>query len=144
MIRSLTLALTLMGAPSYAATPQECLAEAIYFEAGSRGNTARAAVGHTIMNRVKSPKFPDTICDVIQEGEEDGDCQFSYRCDGLPETYQYPKQLERAQTAARKILSGDMKDPTKGALFFHSDRIEPGWFATRTRTGAFGGNIFYR
>lgn len=144
MTRYLTLLCTLIGTPVLAASPHQCLAEAIYFEAGSRGDMARFAVGHTILNRKNSPKFPDTICEVIHEGEADGDCQFSYRCDGLPETYQYPGQLRRAELAARKLLAGEIKDPTNGALFFHSDQIEPGWFATRTRTGSFGGNIFYK
>lgn len=144
MIRKLTLFLSLIGGPTLAATPHQCLSEAIYFEAGSRGDSARAAVGHTILNRVKSSDFPNTICGVISDGEDEEACQFSYRCDGKPETYQYPNQLRRAQNAARKILNGTSKDPTRGALFFHSDRIEPGWFATRTRVGSFGGNVFYK
>ncbi len=144
MMRSLTLALTLISGPALAADPHQCLAEAIYFEAGSRGNTARYAVGHTILNRVKSPEFPNSICEVVTQGEAEGDCQFSYRCDGLPETYQYPGQLRRAEAAARKLLDGTVKDPTNGALFFHSDQIAAGWFATLTRTGKFGGNIFYK
>lgn len=144
MTRSLTLALTLFATPILANSPQDCLTEAIYFEAGSNGPLGRAAVAHTVLNRVKSPDFPNSICEVIAQGEAEKSCQFSYRCDGLAEVYQYPTQLSLAKTAARQVLSGDTKDPTNGALFFHSDQIKPGWFATRTRTGAFGGNIFYK
>jgi len=142
--RSLTLALTLISSPTLAATDQECLTEAIYFEAGSKGPAGRAAVGHVVLNRVDSPDFPNTICEVISEGEAEDACQFSYRCDGLAEVYQYPTQLNRAKAAARRVISGQTPDPTNGALFFHSDQIKPGWFATRTRTGSFGGNIFYK
>jgi len=144
MIRSLTLVLTLFATSSLATSPQDCLTEAIYFEAGSRGAEGRAAVGHTILNRVASEDFPNSICEVIAQGEAEKNCQFSYRCDGLAEVYQYPTQLSRAKAAARRLLSGQTKDPTNGALFFHSDQIKPGWFATRKRIGAFGGNIFYK
>jgi N-acetylmuramoyl-L-alanine amidase len=41
------------------------------------------------------------------------------------------------------VLSG-APDITKGALFFHSARVAPGWFETRPRIGTFGGNVFYR
>lgn len=138
------LVLALVPGEARAETPQKCLAEAIYFEAGSRGPTARAAVGHTILNRVAHPEFPNSICEVIAQGEDEDACQFSYRCDGKPETYRYAGQLRRAQAAARRLLDGATEDPTGGALFFHSQRIKPGWFATRERTGTFGGNIFYR
>ncbi len=138
------LFLTLLATPSLADTPQACLTEAIYFEAGSKGSAGRAAVGHTVLNRVASPDFPNSICAVIAEGEAEKKCQFSYRCDGLAETYEYPSQLRLAEKAARDILSGQTPDPTGGALFFHSERIPPGWFATRERVGNFGGNVFYR
>ncbi len=140
----LIVLIALISGPVWANSPMECLTEAIYFEAGSKGPAGRAAVGHTILNRVESAEFPNTVCEVIMQGEAEKSCQFSYRCDGLPETYIYPAQLNRAKAAARRILSGDIADPTGGALFFHSERIPPGWFATRHRLGIFGGNIFYR
>lgn len=139
----LTISLFVCG-PVLAASPQECLTEAIYFEAGTKGSDGRAAVGHTILNRVESDDFPNSICEVIMQGEEDETCQFSYRCDGLPETVRYPSKFRNAKNAAKAIISGRVEDPTDGALFFHSARIPPGWFATRTRLGQFGGNIFYK
>jgi len=142
-IALLTLLLLCCG-PSFAASPQECLTEAIYFEAGTKGSKGRAAVGHTILNRVESADFPNSICEVITQGEADETCQFSYRCDGLPETVRYPSKFRNAKTTAKGIISGHVKDPTNGALFFHSARIPPGWFATRKRLGEFGGNIFYK
>lgn len=134
----------LVSSPVWANSDHQCLTEAIYFEAGSRGENARLAVGHTVLNRVKSEEFPNSICEVIGQGEASRACQFSYRCDGLPEEFQYLEQLEKAKSTALKLLNGKSEDLTHGALFFHSDQIEPGWFATRTKTGSFGGNIFYR
>ncbi len=146
MTRIWRAAFILVALPSLASArdAHECLSEAIYFEAGSKGEQGRAAVGHTILNRVSHPEFPDTVCAVVSEGETEKKCQFSYRCDGLPEEYVYPSQLAQAQATARRILQGQVADPTGGALFFHAETIPAGWFSTRKRLGEFGGNIFYR
>lgn len=132
------------SAPVMAGEDHACLTEAIYFEAGAKGAAGRAAVGHTILNRVAHPEFPDTICGVIKQGEAEKKCQFSYRCDGIAEVYDYPDQLKLAENSAQAILSGDATDPTGGAIYFHAESIPPGWFGTLERLGAFGGNIFYK
>ena len=69
-----------------------CLAEAIYFESGNQSDAGRLAVGHVILNRVEMKEYPDTICDVVQQGQYKQNwkgnyvpvlhkCQFSYYCD---------------------------------------------------------------
>ena len=115
-----------------------CLAEAVYFEARGTGAAGEAAVAHVIVNRTESPKFPGTVCGVITQG-----CQFSYRCDGRSDALADPKGRARAYRTAEAVLAGG-EDPTGGALFFHSARAKPGWFAKRKRTGVIGGNVFYR
>ncbi|HRO13347.1 cell wall hydrolase [Amaricoccus sp.] len=115
-----------------------CLAEAIYFEARGTGAEGEAAVAHVIVNRSNNPKFPDTVCGVVTQG-----CQFSYRCDGRSDALTDARSRARAYRAAETVLAGGA-DPTGGALFFHSARAKPGWFAKRKRTGTIGGNVFYR
>lgn len=115
-----------------------CLAEAIYFEARGTGPVGTEAVAHVVVNRARSPKFPDSVCAVVGEG-----CQFSYRCDGRPDVLADPTAREKALRTAETVLQG-ARDITQGAVFFHAARIEPGWFATRERVGTFGGNVFYR
>jgi N-acetylmuramoyl-L-alanine amidase len=117
----------------------DCLAEAVYFEAKGTGETGALAVASVIKNRRASGKFPDTICAVVEEG-----CQFSYRCDGKPENLGNATERRRAYRAAEAVLEGEVRDPTEGALFFHSANADPGWFSTRPRTGEIGGNVFYR
>ena len=130
--------------PSLSKRDHTCLSEAIYFEAGSKGEPGRRAVAHVILNRVASDAFPDNICSVIQEGQDKDACQFSYRCDLDYSRFIYPDQLRRARATARAVLGGDSKDPTGGALFFHADYAAPGpWFSSLQRIGNFGGNIFY-
>jgi spore germination cell wall hydrolase CwlJ-like protein len=115
-----------------------CLAEAVYFEARGTGATGETAVAHVVVNRASSPKFPSSVCGVVGDG-----CQFSYRCDGRADVLADPRARARAFKVAETVLAG-APDITKGALFFHSARVAPGWFASRPRVGTFGGNVFYR
>ena len=61
-----------------------CLAQNIYFEARSEPVAGMLAVGHVVLNRVASDRFPDTVCKVIRQGGERRRhrCQFSWWCDG--------------------------------------------------------------
>jgi spore germination cell wall hydrolase CwlJ-like protein len=123
------------------ASPREvgCLAEAVYFEARGTGTTGESAVAHVVVNRAKSAKFSaSSVCGVVADG-----CQFSYRCDGRSDALTDPNARARAYRVAETVLAG-APDITKGALFFHSARANPGWFNSRPRVGTFGGNIFYR
>ncbi len=115
-----------------------CLAEAVYFEARGTGEKGTLAVAQVVVNRAKSPKFPNTICGVVADR-----CQFSYRCDGRSDVLSVAEDRRQAVETARKALSG-APDITNGALFFHAARMPPGWFNTLDRVGQFGGNIFYR
>ena len=150
-MRVLALLAALAAAPALAAflapaaraesrTERElaCLAEAIYFEARGTGAAGEAAVAHVVVNRARSAKFPDSVCAVVTQG-----CQFSYRCDGRSDALADARSRSRAYRAAETVLAG-APDPTNGALFFHSARAKPGWFAQRKRTGTIGGNVFYR
>jgi spore germination cell wall hydrolase CwlJ-like protein len=115
-----------------------CLAEAVYFEARGTGSEGEAAVAHVIVNRTNARDFPGTVCGVVRDG-----CQFSYRCDGRSDALADPRARARAYEVAEAVLSAP-DDPTNGALFFHSAKAKPGWFAKRARVGRIGGNVFYR
>jgi spore germination cell wall hydrolase CwlJ-like protein len=115
-----------------------CLAEAVYFEARGTGTVGETAVAHVVVNRAKSARFPSSVCGVVADG-----CQFSYRCDGRADVLADPRARAKAFKVAETVLAG-APDITKGALFFHSARVAPGWFNSRPRVGTFGGNVFYR
>lgn len=116
-----------------------CLAEAIYFESLGTSDRAAHAVAHVILNRREREEFPETVCGVVTEG-----CQFSYRCDGKPDTLADAAERDRAYRAAEAVLEGRTFDPTNGALFFHAEAVRPGWFKTLDHLVEIGGNIFYR
>lgn len=130
--------------PEFSEKNLACLTEAIYFEAGNKGEEGRRAVAHVILNRVASSEFPNTLCGVIRHGQDRDRCQFSYRCDLDYTRFIYPSQKDLATKTANAVLSGPTKDPTDGALFFHADWAKPGrFFKSRVAIGNYGGNIFY-
>ncbi|WP_292293385.1 cell wall hydrolase [Marivita sp.] len=124
----------------------ECLAEALYFEA--RGETVKGqfAVAEVIMNRVKSGRFPDSICGVIKQGTgKKYQCQFTYTCDGIPERVSEPRAWERVGKVARAILDGRAPmNLTDGATHYHTTAVHPRWARIYTRTASIGVHLFYR
>lgn len=122
----------------------ECLREAIYFEASASDSNGQHAVADVIINRSRDPRFPNTICGVISQGQDRGRCQFSYRCDSRSEKFHDEIKFTNATRVAENEAANPNEDITSGALYFHAARMAPGWFGTLTRTASYGGNIFYR
>lgn len=129
---------------TYSQRDFECMREAIYFEARASDPAGQHAVADVIKNRAEDPRFPSTICSVIAEGQDKGRCQFSYRCDGRSEEFHDRIKFSNATKIAEEALKFPQNDITDGALYFHGERMSPGWFATLNRTGVIGGHIFYR
>jgi spore germination cell wall hydrolase CwlJ-like protein len=123
----------------------ECLAEALYFEA--RGETVRGmfAVGEVILNRVDSAEYPDTLCQVINQGTgRKYACQFTYTCDGRAETIGEPRSWERVGKVADLLIEGTPRALTGGATHYHTKAVNPSWAQRFPRTAAIGSHYFYR
>ena len=123
----------------------QCLSEALYFEA--RGETVRGifAVGEVILNRVDSDAFPETPCKVINQGTGRlFACQFTYTCDGRPETIAEPRAWQRVGKVARILLDGAPRVLTGGATYYHTKAVSPSWSRRFPRTAAIGSHYFYR
>ena len=128
-----------------------CLAENIYFEARNEPVNGMIGVAFVTMNRVNSGKYPSTICDVVKQ-KINGTCQFSWWCESQP--YQMsvskvltkennPKYNEIMKIALYFYANHEkIKDPTKGALYYHADYVNPGW-KNVVRTKQIGRHIFY-
>lgn len=112
----------------------DCMAKAIYYEARGEGQRGMVAVGHVIVNRTKSDKYPDDICSVIYQKH-----QFSWTKN--PPKIVDQTLLSRAYEVAMKVLRGDTKDPTKGSLNFHATSVDPGW--GKRPKAIIGNHIFY-
>ncbi|GGH21981.1 hypothetical protein GCM10010973_06950 [Cribrihabitans marinus] len=122
-----------------------CLAEALYFEA--RGETVKGqfAVAEVIMNRVKSTRFPSTLCGVIRQGTgRKYQCQFTYTCDGAKEVIREKKAFERVSKVARATIDGVSGNLTDGATHYHTTAVRPRWSRVYEKTARIGVHIFYR
>ncbi|UWQ92637.1 cell wall hydrolase [Aliisedimentitalea scapharcae] len=122
-----------------------CLAEALYFEA--RGETVKGqfAVAEVIMNRVKSDKFPNSLCSVIRQGTgRKYQCQFTYTCDGHKEVIAEKQAYMRVSKVARAVIDGVGSDLVDGATYYHTTAVRPRWSKTFKRTAQIGVHLFYR
>ena len=121
-----------------------CLSRTIYWETRGEQAASMSAVASVVMNRLAHSGFPDTICEVVKQGQEQGACQFSWWCDGHPDDAEDDKSYVIAKEVARKTLNGQTKDATGGALYFHDINVTPDWSAEYQRTASVGKFVFYK
>jgi hypothetical protein len=122
-----------------------CMTEALYFEA--RGEKVRGifAVAEVIKNRRDSKKFPNSVCDVINQGSHRRHaCQFSYMCDGLKETIRDKEAKEFVAKIAKISLESRVPNITAGATYYHANFVRPKWSKSFERTATIGKHHFYR
>jgi spore germination cell wall hydrolase CwlJ-like protein len=131
--------------PAAPAGEIECLALNIYFEARGEPEAGQLAVGHVVMNRVSSKRFPGTVCDVVQQGGvlRRHRCQFSWWCDGRSDKPRNERLWEKSGELALNIYWGRSADPTEGALWYHADYVKPAWRKDFERGPKIGRHIFY-
>lgn len=121
-----------------------CLARSIYWEAKGEGIADMEAVANVVMNRLGHEGFPDTVCDVVKQGSEQGACQFSWWCDGRPDEVVEDDRYEIAKEIARRALNQQLPDRTDGALYFHQRTVAPHWAEEYIKTVEVGDFLFYR
>ncbi|APX23754.1 MAG: cell wall hydrolase [Rhodobacteraceae bacterium] len=123
----------------------QCLTEALYFEARGESLKGQFAVAEVILNRVDSPRFPDSVCGVVNQGTgRKYACQFTYTCDGLPEHINEPGAYAEVAKVAKAMLSGAPRELTNGATYYHTTAVSPSWASAFTRTANIGVHRFYR
>ena len=124
---------------------RRCLSTAIYFEARGEPKRGQIAVGQVILNRVRSPLFPETICGVVYQGQMRKGCQFSFACDGHTDNPRNDEQWALAQDLAKQIMSGDEWLPEVGySTFYHANYVNPRWARSMSKIDKIGRHIFYK
>ena len=124
---------------------RRCLSTAIYFEARGEPTRGQVAVGQVIMNRVRSPQFPETICGVVYQGQMAPGCQFSFACDGKTDIPRNDAQWAKAQELSKQITSGQVWLPEVGySTFYHANYVRPGWVNAMNKIDKIGRHIFYK
>lgn len=122
----------------------DCLTQAVYFEA--RGETVRgqAAVAQVVLNRVKHPAFPKSVCAVVFQGAASHGCQFSFACDGSMRRTREAGAWDRARKVAARAMSGVVLADVGSATHFHTTGVSPGWGPRMLRVSQVGLHVFYR
>lgn len=113
------------GAGNVSASEFDILARIITAEADNQDYATKVAVGAVVLNRVKSPLFPDTIRGVVYQVDQGGRYQFEPVLNGWINR----PASEPAQKAARDALNGS--DPTNGALFFWESWVKSPYLNAR-------------
>ncbi len=122
-----------------------CLSEAIYFEARGEPVEGQFAVAEVILNRVDSPKFPNSICKVVRQGTgRKHACQFSYNCDGKLEYIANGSAYDQTKRVARVSMDRKTRPLTKGATFYHATFVSPSWARSFQHVATIGVHKFYK
>ena len=111
-----------------------CLIRAMYFESNRSSRDGLMAVGTVVMNRVASPRYPNTICGVVSEPG-----QFAAGVMALPLN---PRELPPVERAADAILAGERYKPIGDAMWFHVAGLQIPYRVQYMAVA--GGNAFYR
>ncbi|MEQ1901572.1 MAG: cell wall hydrolase [Devosia sp.] len=123
-----------------------CMATAIYFEARGESYRGQVAVGQVVMNRVAHRLYPDAICAVVFQNQQMRNaCQFSFACDGIPETVTDKTSWAQAMKIARGVIDGTLYLPeVEKATHYHATYVYPDWAPRLKKVTKIGHHIFYK
>lgn len=145
-------------APTYDISEWECMRLNVFFEARNQSVNGMKAVALITMNRVNNVHYPDTVCDVVFQGRKDANgnlvrnrCQFSWACDGNPNTPRLHNPIEQAAweiagNVADRVMRGEVENFLGRATHYHANYVNPDWSrASRfRRVAVIDKHIFYR
>jgi len=122
-----------------------CLASAIYYEAGNQDTDGERAVAQVVLNRVRHPAFPGSVCGVVYQGSTRATgCQFTFACDGSLSRQPDAEGWRRSLQVAEAALAGSVYAPVGWATHYHADYVVPYWASTLAKNAVVGAHIFYR
>lgn len=109
---------------NYTKDDEQCLAKNIYHEAGVESKLGKVAVGQVTINRLKTGRWGESICDVVYAKE-----QFSWTLSNkLKREEPKGKLWEESLRVTAQVLAGLRIQSLMDSLFYHTDYIKvPGW-----------------
>lgn len=123
----------------------DCLTAAIYYEAASESLTGQRAVAQVVLNRVRHPAYPNSVCGVVFQGSQRSTgCQFTFTCDGSLRRRPSAGGWLRARSVAAAALSGHVEASVGYATHYHTLFVVPYWSSSLTKLRTVGSHIFYR
>lgn len=122
-----------------------CLATAVYYEAAGEPLVGQRAVAQVVLNRMRNPRYPKTVCGVVYQGSErPTGCQFSFTCDGALARSPAPSGWSVALAIATAALNGATSREAGQATHYHTMAVFPVWATELLKTAVLGHHIFYR
>ena len=124
----------------------QCLSEAIYYEARSESEEGQRAVAQVVLNRLRSPAYPGSVCGVVYQGpmRAGGGCQFTFTCDGSLRFAPGGPAWDRARRLAAAALAGSVYAPVGYATHYHTQQVVPTWAYKLVKSAVVGSHSFYR
>ena len=122
----------------------DCLASAEYYEAGA-DPAGQRAVAQVVLNRMRHPAFPATVCGVVYQGAERASgCQFTFTCDGAMARHPVPQLWEQARSIAAQALDGQVFGGVGLATHYHTDWVLPAWSGRLDKIAQVQTHLFFR
>jgi spore germination cell wall hydrolase CwlJ-like protein len=123
----------------------ECLTAAVYYEAAVESTDGQRAVAQVVLNRVRHPAYPRTVCGVVFQGSErTTGCQFTFTCDGALRRTPSAAGWARARRVAEEALAGQVYKPVGWATHYHTNWVVPYWSSSLVKLAQVGTHIFFR
>jgi len=123
----------------------DCMTAAVYYEAGFESLEGARAVAQVVINRLRNPLFPKTVCGVVFEGSDRAaGCQFTFTCDGALARTPQPEAWARAREVAAAALHGYVMPAVGNATHYHASYVAPYWSPSLVKVAVIGQHIFYR
>lgn len=133
------------GDPVWRRVETDCLTAAIYYEAGYEPLQGQRAVAQVVLNRVRHPAFPNSVCEVVFEGSQrTTGCQFTFTCDGSLGRRPSRPGWDRSRQVALAALSGFVEPSVGMATHYHANYVSPYWAPSLAKVSMIGSHIFYR
>lgn len=146
----------------FARTTDQCGKCAIYHEARGLSQEGQMAVAQVVLNRVASPRYPNTVCGVVWQWgwvtwtkngvkykKKVG--QFSFTTDGRSDRMYDPEAAERAAMIWQALVfmrqlgrDEEITGLSRDVLYYHTPAVRPGWSRKFQRVAQLDGHIFYR
>ena len=121
-----------------------CLTQAVYYEAGYEPIDGRRAVAQVVLNRMRHPAYPKSVCGVVYQRNSTPVCQFSFVCDGALLRAPAVAPWRAAEGIARAALAGYVERSVGSATHYHADYVAPRWAPMLSKVAKLGAHIFYR
>lgn len=122
-----------------------CLTSAVYYEAATEPTLGQEAVAQVVLNRVKAPSYPKSVCGVVYQGStRHTGCQFTFTCDGSLGRAPVNALWQNAERVAERALDGTLSNDLGLITHYHTYWVKPYWSGSLTEVARIGAHIFYQ